>query len=73
MWPQFFFLWLLETKDTRQWIPQVFFCRKYTRLVFSFSFNIVQKQLLIDGFKSERNGLFFYSNADNFVRQELLV
>lgn len=59
MWPQFFFLWLVEIKDTRQWIPQVFFCQKYTRLVFSLSFNIVQKQLLIDGFKSERNGLFF--------------
>lgn len=39
--------------------PTSFFCQKYTRLVFSFSFNIVQKQLLIDGFKSERNGFFF--------------
>lgn len=39
--------------------PTSFLCQKYTRLVFSLSFNIVQKQLLIDGFKSERNGLFF--------------
>ena len=51
--------------------PTSFLLSEIHKIGVSLSFNIVQKQLLIDGFKSERNRLFFtrmqiISYAKNF-------